>query len=279
MALVPLSQYTGTASGRRQATPKERKTLSRPRYAQNAVRSDAGTAIINDITADSIIIVVTWEIYNRLQRQWQPLTINDKSIDKQWVFRSMSAAIKYVTEYMHKRNNAEPTGKKEYYITDKGYWQKTEQVENGKKTTKWIFRQYDNPQWDNGYTFFSQWIIKGKAFVRVTFEQNKPVKIARRDYHDPEPEEWSHDSRITKTDQRGQKSSYIARTYKATDTPDTKQQKQQAKRKEKRQIARLYDEEIRHEYGESSHIHELRQRYMTDHNYLNRYGMDPYLKK
>lgn len=227
MALVPKDQYTGQITGKRKATDKEQRTLGRTTYAPGVRRH---------ISPESdIIIVITWEYYNKNKKQWLPATFNGKSPNGQWNFRSLTAAAEYITAYMH-RKGAEPNNEKgkEYFISENGYWKKVKDA-NGKEVYK--FFQYANKEWDNGLTLFSQWIIKGKYMIRITFEQVKEVERKANDYHDQPASQWSHSG--TRTISNGHQSSTITvRTYRGEDPLDQSEKQRAARRRERMAINR-----------------------------------------
>ena len=228
MALVRKDQYTGQITGRRKATNKEQRTLGRTTYAPGVRRHVSPEG--------DIVIIVTWEYYNKNKKQWLPATFNGKSPDGQWNFRSLTAAADYITAYMH-RKGAEPNNKngKEYFISENGYWKKVKD-DNGKEVYK--FFQYTNKEWDNGLTLFSQWIIKGKKYMyRITFEQVKEVTRRPNDYHDQPASPWSHSG--TRTITNGQQSSTMTvRTYRGEDPIDHSDKQREARRRERMAINR-----------------------------------------
>ena len=255
MALVPKSQYKGKISGKRQATAAEKRQLGATTYAPGVRRH---TLPVHG----PVKIAVVWEYYSKNLKKWCV------SKTATWEYQNLQAAIDYICKYMEDRK-AEPNrsmkGKK-YYLSSNGYWK------DGK------FHQYDNADWDNGITLYSQWIIKGNYLRRVTFEQHAEVSREwKRDYHDPAPDPWTHTGTITVTGKDGRVSKRSVRTYKAADPEDTTQQKKNAHRKEKRAIKREYDAHKMHELGMSPEeygiylmdLHEL-----PDKEWTEKYGQN-----
>ena len=264
MALIPKSQYKGKTIGRRAATLTEQVKCGKTTFAQNSGHK---------VKAEGpVTIVFTQEYYHLRTRTWKLCTQrnNPNALCKyQWNFRNLQTAIDYITEFMHKVQNAEPANKskKEYFLTNNGYWKDN------------TFHQYDNPNWDNGLTFFSQWIVKGGKYLRrYTFEQYKDLTFQPYDYHDPKPSPWSHNDTIVRRDPgTGKTYRTYVRTYLGADEEDTTFQRNQAYWRQKRTIQREYDDYTRdslnmtpQEYHQFKHdmIH------MTDQEWHDKYGVD-----
>lgn len=271
MALVPKLTYKGKTADRRSATLTEQGRYGKTTFAKNS-----GHKVMPE---GNVIIVFTQEYWHPRLRAWKPCLQRNSQAAKgsmpvpcrnQWNFRTLKAAIDYITGFMHKIPNAEPAGKdkkKEYFLSENGYWKDN------------AFHQYDNPNWDNGWTFFSQWIVKGGKYLRrFTFEQYKDLTFQPYDYHDPKPSPWSHNDTIVRHDPgTGKTYRTHVRTIKGDDTPDTTQQRLQAYRREKKTIQREYDDYTRHvmnmtpqEYREFQHdLH-----HMSDAEWVEKYGVD-----
>ena len=216
MALIPKSQYKGKTTGTRAATAAEKRTLGATTYAP-------GTRRHTTPSVGAIQIVVTWEYWSKNKKQW----ITSKN--DTWHYRSLKAAIDYISKYMESKG-AEPNknmkGKK-YFLSANGYWK------DG------AFHHYDNADWDNDLTYYSQWILRGDKYLRrVTFEQYKEVSTDwKRDYHDPAPNPWSHTGTVI----RG-KTTMQVRTYKDEDgAMDTSESMRKARKRAKAQINREYE--------------------------------------
>lgn len=271
MALVARSTYNGNTAGRRKATAAEQRAYGKTTYAKKSghkASPDAG-----------IVIIFTIEYYHPNKREWRPCTRTIQPIKKdeqpkverciwQWNFYSINAAIAYVLKYMHNTPNAVPANKKglEYFLTENGYWKE------GK------FHQYDNPDWDNGITFFSQWIIKGGKYLkRYTFEQFKDLEFQKHDYHDPKPETYSRYADINHKDKDDKVHTMRVRTIYGEDAPDTTLQRLNAYRREKKAVQIEYDNQKRHELAMTPK--EYRQynsdiRHMNDDEWHQKYGVD-----
>ena len=260
MALIPKSEYRGQITGKREMTEQEKRRYGKTTYAPGVRRKVASDG--------KVVILVTWEYKAPNAKKWEPAEFNGKSPDGQWNFKSITAAAEYITKYMNKKG-AKPNNKqgKEYFVSYNGYWVKGEIVNprTNRKEETWIFKLYDNPQWDNGATLFSQWIIEGKRYLyRITFEQIKEVVFTGRDYHDPEPNPWTHQGTRTSTtpatsyyrdEMKGKvriidtinkvfvpqrASSYSVRTYRGEDPHDTTEQQRRARKKFKATIEKEY---------------------------------------
>ena len=192
----------------------------------------------------NIQIAVTWEYWNKRNKKWQ------QAADPQtWNFKNLQAAIDYIPNYARTKGY-EPNNKtgKEFFITANGHYEDKimkvhKKDENGHEyireiATKRFVRNTDS-KWDNGITFYAQWINRtGKYLRRITFEQIKEVSTEwARDYHDPAPDQWSH----TGTIKRG-KSTIEVRTYRAEDTPDASDRKRSNRRRVKTNIEKEYRE-------------------------------------
>lgn len=215
MALVPKSQYKGKVSGKRQATAAEKRTLGATTYASGVRRKSVPSN-------GPVQIVVTWEYYSKNKKKWVV------SKTDTWYYQTLQAAADYISRYM-KSKGAKPNNKqgKEYFISGNGYWK------DG------AFHRYDNPDWDNDLTLYSQWIMRGGKYMRrVTFEQYKEVSTDwKRDYHDPAPDPWTH----TGTVKRG-KTTMQVRTYlNENGAMDTSEARRKARSRAKAQLNREYE--------------------------------------
>lgn len=215
MALVPKSQYTGKITGKRQATPAEKRQLGANTYA-SGVRHH--TLPVHG----PIQIVVTWEYWSKKLKKWC-VSKNDT-----WEYQNLKAAIDYICAYM-KSKGGQPNNEKgkEYFLSSNGYWK------DGK------FHQYANADWDNGITLYSQWILKGGKYLRrVTFEQYAEVsRDWKRDYHDPAPNPWSH----TGTIKRGKTTMQIRTYLDENGAMDTSEQRRRARSRAKAELNREYE--------------------------------------
>lgn len=256
MALVPKSQYKGTVTGKRKATTAEKRTLGATTYAPGVRRR-----VVPE--HGPIQIVVTWEYYSKNLKKWV------QSSADTWEYKTLQAAIDYIANvYLAKlkTKNGKPSKRmngKEFFLTSNGRWI---EVKPNPKDDKIVIRKdakgqekhmkflpYDNADWDNGVTFYSQWVVEGGKYLRrVTFEQYKEVSTDwKRDYHDPKPDPWSHTGTVTITTPDGRTSKRSVRTYLGDDAPDTTLQRKNAHSATKRAIQREYDEQRRNELAMS----------------------------
>ena len=291
MALIPKDKYNGRTLGRRKATPAERYMYGRTRYpadahpgqtVQRLIKSNNGkfTPVWAGNATGNITIVVRYEIWNNYKKQWEKLTVNDRSIDRQMKFYNMQAVIDYVLSNMRNKPNTKPSkrmisGDKmyEYFISTPKpgmVWNKvTKQWEKGPKEFS------NNPNWSIKPMFFSQWVTIGSQWLtRTTFEQVDDIAFDDHDYHNPKPSPWSHNGIITPKDGTRARS---VRTYLNADKEDTTSQRNQAYWHEKRAIQREYDNYTREslnmspqEYREYKHDME----HMSDEEWHKKYGVN-----
>lgn len=268
MGLIPKSKYQGQTNGRRAATPEEYRKYGSTSYAKGVkprVQNKEGVKII-----------VRYETWNRLQKKWQPTRIKGALINSTWTFRTLQAAISYIPDYMRKKGG-EPANKagREYYLSEAGYWKDGQ------------FLPYNNnPDWKGGTSFFSQWILKGKFFMRVTFEQYKPLEYRQSDYHNQLVSPWSNDAQITRTNQRGQKTSRSFRTYQADDDAlDTTARDKYMHRGEKARINQEYEEykrmekQIKQAEELKQNPYKVRTKRVVNRRKIKQYLDDRYVKR
>ena len=252
MALIPKSQYKGPVTGKRKPTKAEQRTHGATTYAPGVRRRMVPEH-------GPIQIVVTWEYYSKNLKKWV------QSSTATWEYKTIQAAIDYVVRHMTAKNGkpSKRMNGKEFFLTANGRWV---EVKPNPKDDKIVIRKdakgqekhmkflpYDNADWDNGVTFYSQWVVEGGKYLRrVTFEQYKEVSTEwKRDYHDPAPNPWSHTGTVTVTGPDGRTSKRSVRTYLGEDAPDTTLQRKNARSATKRAIQREYDEHRRHELAMS----------------------------
>lgn len=267
--LIPIKDYQGTINGTRKATKDEIKQYGKSYNTQRVV--DYNTQ------GGDVKIIVRYETWNKYQKCWQQTLIPDKdnngnnrrdsngrvimkSIDRVFSFHSLQAAIDYIPGYM-KKKGAKPASKsgKEYTMSETGYWKNDS------------FIPYDNRDWSTKQpSFFSQWILSGKYFMRITFESHNPMQYTPQnyDYHNRQPEEINGQGtkRYTQPGKTQTKVQYNYRTYLMEDEPDTTQQARIARKKEKWKIDNEHQQYAEQQYG------------MTLDEYRNRDNSFDYIK-
>lgn len=296
MALIPKSQYKGTVSGRRAATPAERNIYGKTIYPAGShagqtvhhveIRDDKFTPIWMTNASGNITIVIQYEVWNNYKKQWEPRIIDGKHIDRQIKFYNMQAVIAYVLKNMQNKPNTKPSKRMiskdgkvhEYFISTPKpsmVWNKTaKQWVQGSKEFS------NNPNWNIKPMFFSQWVTVGNQWItRTTYEQVDDIEFNDNDYHNPKPSPWSHHGVITPKDKTRPRT---VRTYLGADKEDTTLQRNQAYWRQKRAIQREYDDYTRaslnmspQEYRQYKHDiehmnnDEWHQKYGVNHSYYN----------
>lgn len=249
--LIPIKDYKGTITGKRQPTKDEIK-----QYGTNTQKQ----RIVNYSPQDgNVKIIVRYETWDKIQRAWKQTLIPVKNaagyyqkdntgkiilkpIDRVFSFNSLQAAIDYIPAYM-KKKGAKPASKsgKEYTISETGYWKNNS------------FIPYDNHDWNTKQmSFFSQWILSGKYFMRITFESHNPMQYMPQnyDYHNRQPEEINGQGtkKYTLPGKTNTRVEYNFRTYTMGDPQDTSEQTRKTRKYEKWKIDQEHEQYAQQHY-------------------------------
>ena len=273
MALIPINQYKGKIKGRRTATAQEQRRFQAPLWQRSSEKE-------KEEANKKIRISVLWEVYNNRTKSWYIAEFNDQPALYEWKFNSLKDAMSYIPYYMRKKGAEsnykkvveKANGEKIYIELDYRFVDNSDWYKEGKQI-------YSNdPKWFTNEIYTSQWIIKGKNFYRITFKQRiSAVYTDNDDYHNPAPNPWSHNDNIKWVEENGKRHERSVRTYYGDDKPDTTYERQQAYRREKRNIQRMADEEIRHQLNmtpEEYRIYKHDMIHMTDQEWHEKYGVD-----